>query len=85
MSKPVGGINVAEAFIKREFREELKVKLAKHAWRISSFNESLLFIMQRLRSSPLLLFSTALLPLPQRIKDIGMITGDNMSHAYQAF
>lgn len=26
VSKPVGGINVAEAFIKRDFKEELKVK-----------------------------------------------------------
>ena len=33
MNKPVGGINVADAFIKKELKEDLKVKsllLVKH-------------------------------------------------------
>lgn len=33
VNKPVGGINIAEAFLKRELKEDLKVKsflLAKH-------------------------------------------------------
>lgn len=42
VNKPVGGINVAEAFIKKELKEELKVKsflFAKYAPRNSSFNK----------------------------------------------
>ncbi|XP_053772288.1 cilium assembly protein DZIP1 isoform X2 [Desmodus rotundus] len=40
VSKPVGGINVAEAFIKREFREELKCSdVDDDDWDISSLME----------------------------------------------
>lgn len=48
MNKPVGGIHVADAFIKKDLKEELKVKsllLAKHAQRNSSFNEYTLIIV----------------------------------------
>lgn len=48
VNKPFGGINVAEVFVKKESKEELKVKsllLARHTQRNSSFNELSLIIM----------------------------------------